>query len=108
MSDPWSALGPEVTLGPEGLGLEAQREGGRSVVICRHCMATNREIPELTADQEQWLADDLELRGRARGLAVKLQLDEGDVYHFLKNLRRPPVERLRRGLAHGRARRRIP
>ena len=71
-------------------------------------MASPDAAPELTAEQERWLADDLELRDRARSLAARLEMDEGDVYHILKNLRRTPTERLRRGLAHGRARRRLP
>ena len=49
----------------------------------------------------------LELRVRARGLALELGLDEGDVFHQLQQLARSPAERLRMGLAHGRARLRI-
>lgn len=62
------------------------------------------EIEELTAGQRQWLEDDLQLRRRAARLADELLLDESDVYHQLKQLRRSPTERLQLGLGHGRSR----
>jgi hypothetical protein len=48
----------------------------------------------------------LALRRRAELLAVELGLDADDVFHQLQQLARPPSERLRIGLAHGRLRRR--
>jgi hypothetical protein len=63
------------------------------------------EVKGLDAEQRRWLAKDLEQRARARDLAAKLGLDEGEVYHQLKQLQRSPAERLRTGLAHGRRRR---
>ena len=62
------------------------------------------EIEGLTPEQRQWLEDDLQLRRRAARLADELLLDESDVYHQLKQLRRSPAERLRLGLGHGRSR----
>lgn len=62
------------------------------------------EIEGLTPEQRQWLEDDLLLRRRAARLAEELLLDESDVYHQLKQLRRSPTERLRIGLGHGRSR----
>jgi hypothetical protein len=67
-----------------------------------------REIAPLTAQQRQWLEDDLTLRRRAARLAKDLGLDDGEVYQQLKQLRRSPIERLRLGLAHGRRRPRLP
>ena len=74
-----------------------------------HEMAANdpvfaQEIEALTLEQRQWLEDDLALRRRAAQLAQQLSVDESDVYHQLKQLRRSPTERLRLGLAHGRHR----
>jgi hypothetical protein len=46
----------------------------------------------------------LALRERARALASALGCDEGDVFHQLQQLARSPAERLRMGLALGRAR----
>jgi hypothetical protein len=65
------------------------------------------EQAELTPGERAWLAADERLRERARQLAARLGLDEGDVYHQLKQLARTPTERLRRGLAHGRRRPRL-
>lgn len=65
------------------------------------------ELEQLSPEQRAWALADLALRAEARKLAVTLGLDEGDVYHQLKHLRRTPSERLRLGLAHGRLRRRI-
>ncbi len=65
------------------------------------------ELAQLTPEQRAWVQADLALRAQAREIAGRLQLDEGDVYHQLKQLRRTPSERLRQGLAHGRLRRRI-
>jgi hypothetical protein len=62
------------------------------------------EIARLTPEQQQWLEQDLALRQRADLLAHELKLDESDVYHQLKQLRRSPTERLRRGLNLGRRR----
>lgn len=66
------------------------------------------ELAALSAEQRAWVLADLALRSDANVLAAKLNLDAGDVYHQLKQLRRTPSERLRLGLAHGRLRRRIP
>src|SRR5690606_16278202 len=66
------------------------------------------ELAQLPPEQRAWVEADLALRTRARDLAARLGLDEGDVYHQLKQLRRSPSERLRMGLGHGRLRRRIP
>jgi hypothetical protein len=49
----------------------------------------------------------LALRAQSREIARALRLDEGDVYHQLKQLSRSPAARLRLGLAHGRLRRLI-
>ena len=65
------------------------------------------ELAELTASERASFAEDQALRGRARLLAARLGLDEGDVLHTLKQLARTPTERLRRGLSHGRRRPRI-
>lgn len=65
------------------------------------------ELAQLSPAQQAWARADLAMRAQARELAARLQLDEGDVYHQLKQLRRGPSERLRLGLAHGRLRRRI-
>ncbi|HEY0477774.1 MAG TPA: hypothetical protein VGD37_09630 [Kofleriaceae bacterium] len=65
------------------------------------------EIEGLTPEQRQWLEDDLLLRRRAARLAEELFLDESDVYHQLKQLRRSPTERLRLGLNHGTGRPRL-
>lgn len=62
------------------------------------------EIEALTPEPRQWLEDDLQLRRRAARLADELLLDQSDVYHQLKQLRRSPTERLRLGLSHGRSR----
>ena len=51
---------------------------------------------------------DLALRTEAKRLAGELNLDAGDVYHFLRGRQRTPTERLRRGLNHGRRRPRLP
>jgi hypothetical protein len=64
------------------------------------------ELADLSADERRWLAADLALRERARRIAQAIGHDESDVYHQLKQLARDPIERLRRGLAHGR--RRVP
>jgi hypothetical protein len=66
-----------------------------------------KEVEGLTPDQQRWLEDDLLLRRRAAQLAKELSLDESDVYHQLKQLRRSPIERLRIGLTHGRRRPRL-
>jgi len=63
-----------------------------------------KEIEGLTLEQRQWLEDDMDLRQRAAELARELLLDESDVYHQFKQLRRSPTERLRLGLNLGRRR----
>lgn len=67
-----------------------------------------QETSDLSDEQREWLEQDLELRRRARDLSRELGYDETDIYHQLKQLRRSPVERLRRGLSHGRRRPTIP
>jgi len=63
------------------------------------------ELKTLSAEERRWLEEDLELRQRAQIIAEEIGFDESDVYHQLKQLKREPIERLRRGLAHGRRRR---
>jgi hypothetical protein len=65
------------------------------------------EIAALPLEQREWAERELALRERARVLAERLQLDASDVHHQLKQLQRSPSERLRQGLAFGRARPRI-
>jgi hypothetical protein len=65
------------------------------------------ELEGLTEAQREEAVDALRLRRRAADLALELGLDAGDVYHQLRQFQRTPLQRLRRGLAHGR-RRRIP
>ena len=65
------------------------------------------ELARLPPEQRAQAVALLALRSRARALALELGLDEGDVFHQLQQLARSPAERLRMGLAHGRARRRI-
>lgn len=62
------------------------------------------EVATLTTEQRRWLVDDQAIRERAAQLAAELALDESEIYHQLKHLRRSPIERLRLGLAHGRRR----
>ncbi len=62
------------------------------------------EVSALSEEHRRWLEVDLALRARAATLAIELSLDEGDIYHQLKQLRRTSTERLRTGLAHGRRR----
>lgn len=64
------------------------------------------ELDTLPPEQRREALDVLRLRQRAAELAVELQLDPGDVYHQLRQFQRTPLQRLRRGLAHGRRRRR--
>jgi hypothetical protein len=66
-----------------------------------------KEIESLTVEQRGWLEDELALRQQAERLAKELGEDAGDVYHQLKQLRRPPIERLRLALTHGRHRRKL-
>ena len=66
------------------------------------------ELAQLTCEERAWVEADLALRARAEALSARLGLDQGDVYHQLKQLMRSPSERLRLGLSHGRLRRRIP
>jgi hypothetical protein len=65
------------------------------------------ELASLPKEQRAELEGRLALRAAARRLAAKLQADEGDVFHILRNLTLTPAERLRRGLIHGRRRPRI-
>ncbi|MFW5926063.1 MAG: hypothetical protein ACOCV4_07835 [Myxococcota bacterium] len=74
--------------------------------LTAHDAGLRDEVKGLDPEQRRWLAKDLEQRALARELAAKLGLDEGEVYHQLKQLQRSPAERLRTGLAHGRRRRR--
>jgi hypothetical protein len=74
--------------------------------LTRHDPELRDEVKGLDAEQRRWLAEDLDRRALAQRLAAKLGLDEGEVYHQLKQLQRSPAERLRTGLAHGRRRRR--
>lgn len=67
-----------------------------------------KELEGLSAEQRRWLEADLILQQRAAAIAAAIGFDERGVYHQLKQLRRTPLERLRRGLAHGRRRPRIP
>jgi len=60
------------------------------------------ELALLSQEQRAWLDDDQTLRVRADDVGRELGLDPHDVYRVLKQLRRSPSERLRRGLAHGR------
>lgn len=79
---------------------------GRLDDLTRHDPKLWDELKGLDPEQRRWLAEDLEQPSLARKLAAKLALDEGEVYHQLKQLQRSPAERLRTGLAHGRRRRR--
>lgn len=62
---------------------------------------------EFSPEQAVLVQAELALRDQARGLALRLHLDESDVLHQLKQLRRTPMERLKMGLAHGRQRGRL-
>jgi hypothetical protein len=79
-----------------------------SLAVSRAPTSLEEELAQLTPEQRAWVEADLALRAKAHDLAARLGLDEGDVYHQLKQLRRSPSERLRMGLGHGRLRRRIP
>jgi DNA-directed RNA polymerase specialized sigma subunit len=67
----------------------------------------DQELERLTSTERRWLEEEVGMRRRATELAAELGLDEREVYHQLKQLRRPPLERLRIGLTHGRRRPRI-
>lgn len=61
--------------------------------------------PDMSAEDQAWLAEDEALWREAHSLAQRHpQLDVSGLYHTLKNFRRSPAERLRRGLAHARLR----
>ena len=61
-------------------------------------------LSQLTETQRKWLEADEALWRRAREIVKRYpHLDVSDVYHTIKNFRRPPSERLRRGLTYGRA-----
>lgn len=63
---------------------------------------------QLRPDQKLEVERVLARRALAAEIAAELGLDPGDVYHQLRQLELSPVERLRRGLAHGRNRPAIP
>lgn len=59
----------------------------------------------LTNDQRAWVSHSAELWRRAHAIVERRpDLDVGDVYHALRTLELPPVERLRRGLTRVRVR----
>lgn len=70
--------------------------------------ALEAELLALSPEQRAWAEHDLVLRDRADSIAARIGADARDVYHVLRNLERSPGERLRRGLAHGRRRPRLP
>jgi len=67
--------------------------------------AARSTTTELTDEQRAWLEDSEALWKKAHAIArARPDLDPGDVYHALRNLRLPPAERLRRGLNRVRVR----
>lgn len=70
--------------------------------------ALDAELAALAPEQRDWAERDLQLRDRADTIAARIGADSRDVYHLLRNLERTPLERLRRGLIHGRRRPRLP
>lgn len=64
-------------------------------------------LGELPAHLRLIAERNLALRERARLVAAVTGVDEGDAFHLLQQLARPPAERLRVGLAHGRLRPRV-
>lgn len=61
-------------------------------------------MSELGEHERVWLEADAERWRRARAIvAHRPDLDVTGVYHVIRNLERSTSERLRRGLAHGRA-----
>lgn len=78
-------------------------ERGRAIIGAMD-PSTGRST-DLTDDQRAWLAESEELWREAREIvAHRPDLDVGDVYHALRNLRLPPAERLRRGMTRVRVR----
>ena len=65
------------------------------------------ELKQLTPSQRELVRIELVLRKRATFLSKQLGIDEEDVYYQLKQLLLTPTERLRRGLRHGRFRRKL-
>jgi hypothetical protein len=57
----------------------------------------------LSAEQLAWLVEDEKLWRRAHDIAAHNPgVDPGGVYRVLRNLKKPPGERLRAALEHGR------
>jgi hypothetical protein len=57
----------------------------------------------LTPEQLAWLVEDERLWRRAHEIAVANPgVDAGGIYRVLRNLKKPPAERLRVALQHGR------
>ncbi len=62
------------------------------------------DTPELNESERAWLESDAERWRRAHAIVARRpDLDVSGVYHVIRNLERSAAERLRRGLAHGRA-----
>jgi hypothetical protein len=62
-------------------------------------------LQDLSPEQRSLVEEMEPLWQRAhRIVAAHPELEVSDVFHALRNLRRTPSERLRRALAHGRAR----
>ena len=56
----------------------------------------------LTPEQRAWLDKIEPLWARAHRIAARNPgVDVSDVFHVLRNLQRPPAERLRRALSYG-------
>ena len=63
------------------------------------------EEPDLTPEHRAWLVESKALWTEAHEIVSdRPDLDVGDVYHVLRNLRLAPAERLRRGLTRVRVR----
>lgn len=61
-------------------------------------------VSEPSESERAWLEVDAERWRRAYAIVARRpDLDVSGVYHVICNLERSPTERLRRGLAHGRA-----
>ncbi len=68
-------------------------------------MYTFRVAPaeQLSPEQRAWVIENEQLWRRAHEIAARNPgVDVGGIYHVLRNLKKPPAERLRAALEHGR------
>jgi hypothetical protein len=60
-------------------------------------------VESLTPEQRAWLVEDEKRWQRAYGIAERNPgVDAGGVYRVLRNLEKPPAQRLRAAMMHGR------